>query len=64
MNFIVWSRGSKGHPTAALHLLDPRNLMSWKEQEQSAIAVIPLLEHERDYTLAQAVAAHPCPVVA
>lgn len=61
MNFFVWIRGLRG-PEPQLHLLDPRSLLSWKTLEDSVIGIVQLKEHERDYTLAQAIAAYPCPV--
>lgn len=62
MNFLCWWRGLKG-PYAALHLLNPTSLGSWKEVEDRSIAVIPLKETEHDLTLDEAVALYPCPGV-
>jgi hypothetical protein len=62
MNYLCWWRGLKG-PYAALHLLDPRSMMSWKEQEDRCIAIVTLKEDEQNLTLDQAVAKYPCPMV-
>jgi hypothetical protein len=63
MNYFIWLRGTRG-PEPQLHLIDPRSLNSWKILETSIIAIVELKVWERDYTLAQAIAAYPCPVVA
>lgn len=64
MNFLCWWRGLRG-PYAALHLLDPRSMMSWKEQDdQRCIRVITLPENERNLTLDEAITKYPCPELA
>lgn len=63
MNYLVWLRGLRGSEPQ-LHLLDPRQSIDWTAREASVIAIIELKEYERDYTLAQAAAAYPCPEAA
>jgi hypothetical protein len=60
MNFVVWRRGLRG-PVASLDLFDPRQSMDWKLNEQTTIAIFPLLPHQRLLSLDAAVAAYPCP---
>ncbi|WP_024516968.1 hypothetical protein [Bradyrhizobium sp. Tv2a-2] len=60
MGFLVWLRGNKG-PTAQLRLMDPRSSIDWKVMQENVIQIVTLAEHERGYSLDQAVAAHPCP---
>lgn len=60
MNFFVWIRGLRG-PEPQLHLRNPQESIDWKVMEDNVIGIVKLKEHEHDYTLAQAVAAYPCP---
>jgi hypothetical protein len=60
MNFLVWRRGLRG-PEASIDLLDPRQMADWPQMQPRSIAIIPLAPDERELTLDQAVARHPCP---
>jgi hypothetical protein len=60
MNYFVWLRGLRG-PEPQLHLNNPRQSIHWPEMESRVIGIVALKDHERGYTLAQAVAVYPCP---
>ena len=59
MNFLVWKRGLRG-PSPSLCMMDPRASLDWKAIEDTIVAIITLTDDERQFTLDQAVAAHPC----
>lgn len=60
MNFLVWRRGFAG-PTASLDLMDPRQSVDWPLLQQQIITIITLPPAQQNFTLAEAIAAHPCP---
>jgi hypothetical protein len=59
VNFLIWRQGLRG-PIASIDLFDPRQSADWKIHEQTLIEIVPLANGERDFTLDQAIAAHPC----